>query len=174
MSTSRLFVIAGLVALAAVSRFAPHPPNFSPIGAMAIFGGACVARFGLAFLLPAVAMLLSDAVLGFSALTPVVYACFAINVLIGRCLRGRRTVLPTAVAVLVGSILFFAITNFACWLEYYPRTLAGLNECYAAAIPFFRNTLAGDAFFATALFGGLAFVELRFPATRETTLGAAS
>jgi hypothetical protein len=174
MSTSRILVIAGLIAAAALSRLLPHPSNFTPIGAMAIFGGACVGRLGLAMLLPAIAMLVSDAILGFSAATPIVYGCFAIDVLIGRWLRGRRTLVPIAVAVLVGSIQFFAFTNFACWVDFYPHTLAGLSECYALAIPFFQNTLAGDAFFATVLFGGLAVVEYGCPAARETKLEAAS
>jgi hypothetical protein len=71
--------------------------------------------------------------------------------------------LPT----LAGSVQFFIVTNFACWLLWYPRTMEGLVACYVAAIPFFQNTLLGDVVFATALFGGLALTEWRFPAVRE-------
>ena len=163
----RFAVLTAIIALAALARLIPHPPNFTPIGAMALFGGACLADRRLAFLLPLAALFLSDLLLGLHVLIPVVYGSFAVNVLLGRWLRSRRTVVNTAAGTLLGSIQFFVVTNFACWLLYYPHTAEGLVSCYVAAIPFFQNTLLGDAVFATALFGALALAERGFPILRE-------
>jgi hypothetical protein len=165
----RFLVLAAMIASAALARLIPHPPNFTPIGAMALFGGACLADRRAALLVPLAALFLSDLSLGLHVLMPVVYGSFALNVLLGRWLRSRRTLVTTAAVTLLGSVQFFAVTNFACWLLYYPRTLEGLAACFVAAIPFFQNTLLGDAAFATVLFAGLAVAERGFPALREPT-----
>lgn len=163
----RLAALTAMIVLAALARLIPHPPNFTPVGAMALFGGACLADRRLALLVPLAALFLSDLFLGLHALIPVVYGSFVLNVLLGRWLRTRRTVASTATVALLGSIQFFAVTNFACWLLYYPPTAEGFAACYVAAIPFFQNTLLGDALFVAALFGTLAVTERGFPALRE-------
>lgn len=167
MTNSRFLVLAAMVASAALARLIPHPPNFTPVGAMALFGGACVADRRIALLLPLAALFLSDLFLGLHVLIPVVYGSFALNVLLGRWLRSRRTAVSTTAVALLGSVQFFAVTNFACWLLYYPPTAEGLAACYVAALPFFQNTLLGDAVFATALFGTLALAERGVPVLRE-------
>lgn len=170
MFKPRLIVLVGLILMAAASRLIPHPPNLAPIAAMALFGGAYFADKRLAFLLPLGAMLLSDVTIGFHALMPAVYGSFAITVCIGFWLRGRRKLLPIAGATLTSSILFFVITNFAVWVvwDFYPKSFSGLMACYAAAIPFFRNTLMGNAAYALFLFGGFALAEKGFPVLRES------
>jgi hypothetical protein len=165
----RLVVLTAMVLLAALARLVPHPPNFTPVGAMALFGGACVADRRLAFLLPWSALFLSDLYIGLHVLIPVVYGSFGVNVLFGRWLRSRRTVMNTAAVTLLGSVQFFVVTNFACWLLWYPHTWEGFVTCYVVALPFFQNTLLGDAVFATVLFGSLALAERWFPALRERT-----
>jgi hypothetical protein len=164
----RFATLCALVVLAALARLLPHPPNFTPVGALALFGGATFADRRAGFLVPLAAMLLSDAVLGFHSGMPVVYAAFVAIVGIGLILRARRTPLRLAGASLAASVLFFVVTNFAVWAmgSTYPKTAGGLIACYAAAIPFFGNTLLGDAFFTAVLFGGLALVEWRVPAVR--------
>jgi hypothetical protein len=171
---ARIILLAILVAIAAVSRLVPHPPNFAPIGAMALFGGAYFTDRRIAFILPLAALFLSDLVLGLHVLVPVVYGSFAINVLLGRWLRKRKRLVPVALATLLGSVQFFVVTNFACWLLWYPHTWAGLMTCYVAAIPFFQNTLMGDAFFVGVLFGAMALAEVGFPAVRERALPMAA
>jgi hypothetical protein len=163
----RFLFLVGIVVVATMARLIPHPPNFSPIGAIALFGGACFQKKRSAFLVPLTAMFLGDLVLGLHALMPVVYGCFAMNVLLGRWLRSRRRVATIAMTTLAGSVQFFIITNFACWLVAYPHTLDGFCACYLAAIPFFQNTLMGDAVFATVFFGGLAVAEMVAPVFRE-------
>ncbi len=143
----------GLIAAGAVLRIAPHPPNLAPIGAMALLSGAALPG-GWAFAVPLAALVLSDAVLGFYPGWIWVYGSFALIVLIGMALRTRRTVLRVAGAALGSSVLFFAVTNFGEWLgPLYPHTLAGLRADFAAAIPFFRNTVLSDLAYALAFFG---------------------
>ncbi|MCS6866907.1 MAG: DUF6580 family putative transport protein [Gemmataceae bacterium] len=166
-ATWRIVCLAVLMLVAVVARLIPHPPNFTPIGALAMFGGASCADRRLGFFLPLVPLVISDCFLGLHILMPVVYGSFAINVLLGRWLRSHRTVLSIAAVTFLGSLQFFLVTNFACWLLWYPHTLEGLVACYVAALPFFHNTLLGDAVFVTALFGGLALAERVIPAIRE-------
>ncbi len=163
----RIAVLATMIVVAALARMIPHPLNFTPIGAMAIFGGACFADRRVALLVPLAALFLGDLTTGLHVLIPVVYGSFAINVLIARLLRSRRTVSATAAVTLVGAVQFFAVTNFACWIVFYPHTADGLLACYVAAIPYFQNTLLGDAAFVGLLFGGLALAERAFPVLRE-------
>lgn len=169
-SSLRHATLISLIVIAAVCRWIPHPLNFTPIGAMAIFGGACYADRRLAFLLPLAALFLGDLPAGFHVLMPAVYASFAINVLLGRWLRSRRTIISTSAITLAGSLQFFFVTNLATWWVYYPRNAAGLLACFDAGIPLFQNTLAGDAVFTGLLFGGLALAEWQLPAVRESAL----
>lgn len=168
MQWPRFLVLISLILLSAATRLIPHPPNFSPIGAMALFGGASFAQKRWAFVVPLMALFVSDWVLGFHQLMPVVYGSFALIVCIGFWLRRRRTVVPIAGAALASSVLFFLLTNFGVWaLGFrYPKTWDGFVACYVAAIPFFQNTLLGDAVYATVLFGGLGFAEKSFPVLR--------
>jgi hypothetical protein len=93
----------------------------------------------------------------------------ALIAMVGMAALQRRSAIRIGLAALASSILFFVMTNFGMWLfsGFYPRTLAGLEACYIAAIPFFQNTLAGDLFFTTLLFGGFAIAERLLPAIRE-------
>lgn len=165
----RTLLVAAVIVLAAALRIAPHPWNFAPIGAMALFSGAMVRSRRFAFLFPLLALFAGDVFIGFHKLMPVVYASFLVSVAIGFWLRERRSVARVGAATLFGAIQFFLVTNFAVWAFglSYPHTSAGLIACYAAGVPFFWNTLAGDAFYATLFFGGFALAERLFPAFRE-------
>jgi hypothetical protein len=167
----RLIAVAGLVLAAALSRLLPHPPNFSPIEACALFAGAYLLDRRWAVAVPIAAMLLSDLVIGFHALVPVVYACMALMALAGRFLAGRASVVNVAGAGLAAALFFFVVTNFFVWATsgMYPMTAAGLVACYVAALPFFQNELAGVAVYCTVLFGGFALLQRQVPA-----LGAAA
>jgi hypothetical protein len=183
---TRTLAIVSTVFLAAFCRLVPHPPNFTPIAALALFGAALLPNKGLAMLLPLVAMFLSD--LGLHAVSAwrlgsgwmgagsgfhrdmwFVYATVALITALGFLLRGRRTVASVGTAALASSLLFFLLTNFGVWgvWDMYPKTWAGLVECYLAAIPFFHWTLLGDVCYATVLFGGFALAEQHWPQLAE-------
>ena len=164
----RTLLALALIALAAALRMAPHPWNFTPVGAMALFSGAVLKDRRLAFIFPLVALFAGDVFIGFHKLLPIVYASFLVNVAIGLWLRDRRTVARITLATLLGAIQFFIVTNFAVWqfLSGFPHTASGLAACYIAGIPFFWNTLAGDAVYAALLFGGYALAERLLPVLR--------
>lgn len=167
-NNARLATLLASIAAAAALRLLPHPPNFSPIDAMALFSGAYVGRRALAFAAPIAALLLSDLFLGFYAGMNFVYASVALIVLIGWWVSKRKTVLGIGAGALAGAASFFVITNFGMWLfsGFYPLTPAGLAACYVAAIPFFQNTVAGDLFYSALLFGGFALAEHFVPRLR--------
>ena len=169
MNHSRIVALLSAILVAAALRLVPHPPNFSPIDAMALFSGAYLGRRALAFVAPLGALLLSDAILGFYHGQATVYFSVALIVMMGMIALQRRSALRIGITAVASSILFFVITNFGMWLfsGFYPRTMAGFEACYVAAIPFFQNTIAGDLFYATLLFGGFRVAELLAPRLRE-------
>lgn len=168
LTTSRVLVLIGLVLACALSRLVPHPMNFSPIEAVALFAGATLASRWLALSVPLAAMLVSDLFIGFHGGMWVVYGCIALMALAGQRLGRRVTALRVAGYGLGAATFFFVVTNFFVWLggdgAMYPRTWDGLVACYVAAIPFFHNQLAGVAFYSAILFGGWALLRQRLPA----------
>jgi hypothetical protein len=165
---ARLIALLSAIAAAAALRLVPHPPNFSPIDAMALFSGAYLGRRWLAFAAPIAALLLSDLVLGFYAGMWVQYLAVALVVLVGSAALRRVSLLRVGGAAVASAVLFFLITNFGTWAlsGMYPLTASGLAACYLAAIPFFQNTLAGDLFYSGLLFGGFALAEHFVPRLR--------
>ncbi len=172
---NRLFAIGGMILLAAISRILPHPPNFAPITAMALFGGAYFNDKRLAFIVPLMAMIISDSIIGFHSTQLIVYACFALITLLGFRLQNNKSIGKIALASLAGSTIFFIVTNFAVWImgDFYPHTVSGLMMCYAAGVPFYDssilsspalNTFLGDLTFSAVFFGTFALAEKKIPA----------
>lgn len=175
-------ILALMVLLAAFSRLMPHPPNFTPVGAMALFGAAYFSRKYLALIVPFLALWMSDLVLnnvvyakmypeyyqGFTWFGNVwVYASFAL--IVGLGYLALRKVKPAQLlgTSIVASLLFFLLTNFGVWASslgtIYTKDITGLMACYAAGIPFFWNTLLGDLFYVAVMFGSFEFVKSRYP-----------
>src|SRR4029077_12559737 len=111
-SVFRALLIFALILLASALRLAPHPWNFTPVGAIAIFAGATVRDRRLAFLFQLLVMFATDAIIGFNKLTPLVYASFVLSVVIGRFLSQKRNVLRIGGAMFLGALQFFLVTNF--------------------------------------------------------------
>src|SRR5271170_5251832 len=107
-------VYSGIVLLAAASRLVPHAPNFSVIGSLALFGGACFEETLAAFAIPIAAMLLSDAVIGFHREMPVVYLSFILTTFLGRLVNSKSVGSVASMSV-AAAVLFFALTNFGVW-----------------------------------------------------------
>ena len=164
MFSARIAIVAAMILAAAATRLLPHPPNFTAIGAVALFGGAYFSRRWLALAVPLAAMLLADLVL--TSPDPVTYVCFALTVILGMLLQGRVTFARTTSAAVAASGLFFVVSNFAVWWgsQTYSQDFGGLTACYAAAIPFAWNMLAANLFYCGVLFGGLEAVQRLWPA----------
>lgn len=146
-----------LVLLGFAARLLPHPANFAPISAIALFGALYLPK-RLAVIVPLAAVVASDLIIGFYSLPIMasVYGSFVLTSLIGLLIRNRRTFGTVVLATLSSSVLFFLITNAAVWAfgTMYPHTGAGLIQSYVMAIPFFRNSLLGDLFYTAVLIGG--------------------
>lgn len=134
------------VLLAVFVRLAPHPPNFTPITALALFGATTFSNRVLGTLLPLIALAVSDLYLGFYSISIWVYSSFLAISLLGHYWKTIKTK-----NILMSSLLFFIVTNFGVWLTGYPKTIEGFVLCYTLAIPFFINAIAGDLFFSYIL-----------------------
>jgi hypothetical protein len=165
----RTILALALIVLAAVLRIVPHPWNFAPIGAMALFSGAMIQDKRLALFFPLLTLIAGDLFIGFHKLIPLVYASTLVSVVLGYLLRDRKTLGRIAGVTLLGAIQFFLVTNFGVWLLLgtFPKTAFGLVACYIAGAPLFWNTLASDVLYVTLLFGGFALAEHLFPALQK-------
>lgn len=169
---ARFGVIMGLILSAVIARLAMSGiPNVSPITALALFSGAYLADRKLAILVPVVAMLIGDLVLGLHNIMFFVYGAFILVSLIGIFISTRVCGHVVIAASLVSSVLFFLVTNFGVWMVsgFYPMTFDGLIACYTAAIPFFQMTLMGDLFFVGIIFGAFMLLERLIPTIRTPT-----
>jgi hypothetical protein len=149
-------IFPALVGLGAVARLIPHPWNFTPMMALGLYAGAKSTKLRTGILVTLLALLLSDALMGFYRGMWYVYAASLVPVLLGRFIKRKDSVGAIAPAALLSSLSFFAITNFMVWAtgSLYPHTTSGLSACFAAGLPFYGNQLLGDVFYTVALFGG--------------------
>lgn len=153
-----LYIVIGMIAAGAMMRLIPHWPNFTPIAAIALFGGTFLKRKDLAFLVPVTAMLVSDFIIGFHSTMLPIYLSFTAIVAFGLVLQNRLNVANTMMASLAASVSFYLVTNFASWvtgLMPYPMNVDGLIQSYIAGLPFLLNGILGDLFYTSVLFGAV-------------------
>lgn len=149
-----------LLVIAVLSRLIPHAPNFTAVGAVAVFAGYFFHRRREALVVSLGAMLISDVFAGFYSSAIWVYGAFALSVMLGRQLRGagakpgRFSWPSTAMVNVSAAVVFFVLSNFGVWASsgMYSLDWTGLVHCFTAAIPFFGNTLASQLIFGAALF----------------------
>lgn len=177
----RFVVITAIVLVLALSRLLPHPFNFSPIAALALFGGAHYRNRFAAWLIPLAAVWGSDLFLNFAfygRFVPfydgafITYSAFAMIVLLGSLALRRFSAKNLLLTSLSASVIFFLVSNFGVWAfsGMYPLNLTGVATCYAAAVPFFRNTLAGDLVYTFAVFYAFEFAQQQIPSLKSIAL----
>lgn len=153
----RLLTILGLIGFGIAGRLLPHIPNATPITSITLAGNKYIGRTW-AIVIPLVAMLVSDAVIGFYdwRILLSVYISFALIGAIGSLIKKYTDVFSTMLVVIGSSLLFFLVTNFTVWMfsAWYEKSLSGLLYCYFLGLPFLRNMLMGDVFFSTLLLKG--------------------
>lgn len=151
-----------LILGAAFARLIPHAPNFTPLLSLALFSGASFDHKHLAFLAPLIAMIISDALLGFHALVPVIYLSMAFIVILGFYIR-QRSILSVGLMSTLSAVIFFVISNLGVWAcaDYYTKDLPGLSACFIAALPFFVNTLMSSYLYSSIMFGILELYKQR-------------
>jgi hypothetical protein len=164
-STLRTVLIVGVTSILAVAlRLGMWLPNVKPLGSLGLYSGSRM-RLWLAWVPAIGVMLVTDWLLRYSPSWPT-YACFVIDALIGYVVIRKITVARIGGAAFLSALQFYLITNFFVWLyssplptpHGYPKTLAGLIECYTLALPFFGYTLIGNLGFCAAMFGADAFL----------------
>ena len=146
-----------LALIAVLGALAPHPANVSPIAALGLFAGTYM-RSKIFLAVPLVAVFIADMTsTGFYNLLVMlfVYIGFLLSSLIGRwyC-RGASVLRRAPLAVLLMSAGFYVVSNIGNWLVFYPATISALIECYAAGLPYFFRTLAGNILYSVLFIGG--------------------
>ena len=162
-SYNTIYLITGIIFIGVISRLIPNNiPNFSAVGAVALFAGNYIKNIQLRYIIPITAMCISDLLLSFSGIglaNPIVhtsvYVSFALTVLLGAVdYKKLSKFLSIPIASVFAALVFFIITNFAVWLNGgYGYTLKGLLTCYTVAIPYFGNTILGNLTYSAILFG---------------------
>lgn len=149
-----------LIFIGISARLIPHPPNFTPIVATALFSGVYLSK-KYAFIVPITIMILTDLFLGFSKSTPIVYSCFLLTGFMGLWLRNNKNVVYIFSATMLSSLIFYVLTNFNYWYggALYSKDVGGLISSYIAALPFFKNELAGNIIYTGLFFGGYEFIK---------------
>jgi hypothetical protein len=185
--TPRTLVLLALIGFAVGYRLIVHfvpgllPWNFTPVEAMALFGGAYFADRRLAILTPLAAMAVADLVIALSlpaaqvrdwaGMAPIIYGCIALTAFAGFALRGRTRPLNVVIAASASATGFFLVTNFFVWLSsgMYAASLSGLAACYVAALPFYQyGSLPGTGLWSAMLFGGFALLSRRYTVLAAT------
>ena len=155
-----------LILFAAFSRLLPHPENFAPVAAAAIFAGFFMNK-KYAIIVPIAATVLSDIFIGFYPYVLWVYGTYAVIAVIGLMMQTRvknSTGVKKAGYIygttIFASFIFFLVTNFGVWTSgmFYEMSYSGLMACYAAALPFFRMSFLADVVYITMMTGVYMYV----------------
>ncbi len=186
----RFSVLAALIFLCAFSRIIPHMPNFSPLGAIGLFGAAHFSKKWQAFLIPIAATWLSDLFINnviYGQYYPEFtwfyqgfywqYGSYILITLTGFAIfKNKVNIAKVLTGALASTAIFFLISNFGCWIgsTTYPQNFGGLMTCYAAGIPFLKGTLLGNLFYSGVLFGAFALAQYKFPVLRLANVEARS
>lgn len=155
----RLVFVISAVAIAALTRILPHPPNFTAVGAMALLAGALVPNRLLSLVMPMTALFITDLFLGFHNTMWAVYAAVGFTSMIGWMISKRQSVLSITAGSLISIASFFFITNAAMWVVgfftqgFYPTTAAGLGLALESGLPFLTNDIISNLLFTAIFFG---------------------
>ena len=174
----RFGILAVIIIVAAFSRIIPHMPNFSPLGAIGIFGAAHFSKKWQALVIPLAATWLSDLFINnviYAKYYPNFtwfaqgfywqYAAYILIVVAGFFIMRKVNTKTVLMGALASSAIFFIVSNFGCWPgSIYPQNFGGLMQCYVAGLPFVGGTLLGDLFYCAAMFGGFAYIQKQLPA----------
>lgn len=181
----RFSVIFAIILLAAFSRVIPHMPNFSPLGAISLFGAAYFSKKWQAIAIPLMATWLSDLFINnviYGQYYPEFiwfykgfywqYLSYVLIVLFGLFSLKKRSIVKVVSASLASTIIFFTISNFGVWASsnMYVNNLQGLINCYIAGIPFIKGTFLGDLFYTSTLFGAFSWMQSNITVLQPKTI----
>ena len=153
---NKYIFLVSVISFAILSRFLPHPPNFTPVAAIALLSSKGFNNRWIGLLIPMIILFISDLVLGLHGSIPFVYGAFILISLFGSFVKKINIGV-----VLSSSVIFFLVSNFGVWFLYYPSTFTDLVTCYTLAIPFFLNTILGDLFFSALMIYSFYYMQKR-------------
>ena len=180
----RTGILVAIIFLAAFSRLIPHLPNFSPLGAIGLFGAAYFSKKWQALFLPIAATWLSDLFINnvvYAQYYPKFtwfyegfywqYGSYLLIALAGFLIFKKVKTSTVLMGALASTTIFYLVSNLGCWIgsTVYAQNFSGLITCYAAGIPFIKGTLLGDLFYSGVLFGSFALMQQKFPILKLTT-----
>lgn len=172
MNYPRLTAILGFIILGIFSRFLPHPPNFTALNSIALFGACFLGGLNFSLLAVFSVMLFSDLVFGIHPTMLFVYFSYAIIAFMGHVCLKKQSLYSSPLYLVISSLIFFVVSNFGSWLTdpFYSKTLAGLSFCYLSALPFLANQIAGDLCYGAILVLSFIFAERFVPSVTGTKL----
>lgn len=133
-----------LVLVGIGGRLVPHPPNFTPVDAIALYSGVWMPSIWVGMALPVAIMAVSDLLIGWHSLWIYTWGAMMMGAVLGYYWLRTDRILSVIALPVLQSTVFFIVTNFGVWLNgYYGYTLSGLWECYVAAIPFYHYQVLG-------------------------------
>lgn len=158
-----------IILMGVTARLVGHAPNFTPVLALALFGGTYLPR-RYALVTVMALMMVSDALLGFYPMIQFTWAGILLVTFLGNSLRRQKRPAAVLGSSLAAAVLFFIISNIGAWLALYPLTGDGLARCFAAALPFFRNTLLSTLVYTAVFFGVYELAAARIRRTAASPL----
>ena len=160
-----MILALGILAIGVLARFMPHAPNFTPVLALALFGGVYLKR-SQAILVPLALMMVTDLFLGTYPSMPFTWVSILLVSAIGLLVRKAPGIKNTLIGSVGSAVVFFIVSNFGVWLLWYPHTMEGFLACYALAVPFFRGTLVSTLLYSVVLFGAYEVLASQIRKTR--------
>jgi hypothetical protein len=153
-----------IIGFGILSRLVVHAPNFTPVLSMAFLGGMYL-KGRQAVFVPLALMVISDLIIGLYPLVYLTWGSIALISLLGLWLKERRNTVTVFAGSILSAVIFFMVTNFGSWLALYPHSMAGLQQCFLLAVPFFRGTFAGSIVYSMVFFAGYEWVLRRSQGT---------
>jgi hypothetical protein len=168
MNDTRQGLALALIFLGVLFRAMPHPDNFTPTTALVLFAGAALGGW-LAYAVPLVIMAASDLFIGLHPLFWLTWPSFVLITWAGQKLKGKEGAAPLFFASFGASVFFFVVSNLGVFLfeGMYPKTWAGLTDCFTMALPFFRNSLLSDLLYTAFAFGLYGWASRRLTQTQR-------
>lgn len=163
------WLVFGIVPLLILTRFLPHPDNFSPFAAAFLFSGAYLGKKWYAYILPLAALFFTDMYLGLYPSIGFTYLAYILTVIIGQKVSNKRSISMVGLGALMASITFFIVSNLGVWAidGMYTRDFSGLVQCFTMALPFFKNTLLGNIIYSGVLFSLYELAKSNLPALQR-------
>jgi hypothetical protein len=166
----RLSAILGFIVLGILSRFLPHPPNFTALNSIALFGACFLGGLNFSLLTVFIVMLISDLVFGVHPTMLFVYFSYTLIVFMGHLCLKKKSLHYSPLYLVFSSLIFFVVSNMGSWLTdpFYSKTFAGLSFCYLSALPFLANQVAGDLCYGAILVFSFTLAERFAPSVIRT------